>query len=224
MTFADRFNYIAFYDLDHTILKGNSATTLVEVAREREIMSSRQFRHALYLSVIYKLNLGNSTKMINRMLSWLKGLEEASIRRLCSEVFNNQLVETIRPEILQSLDKHRNENAAVVLLSSASLPVCEPVSKYLNMDETICTRLESINGILTGHTLGKLVYGKEKKEQLLAFCETHGHDPKLAYYYGDSYTDQHVMEAVGNPVAVSPDKKLLRIASARNWQILVHDR
>ena len=224
MTFADRFKYIAFYDLDHTILKGNSATTLVEVARERGIMSSKQFRHAVYLSLIYKLDLGNPTKMINRMLSWLKGLEEASIRQLCLEVFNSKLVETIRPEILQSLDQHRSEKGAVVLLSSATSPICEPVSQHLHMDETICTHLESIKGTLTGHTQGKLVYGKEKKNQMLAFCKTHGHDPQLAYYYGDSHTDQHVMEAVGNPVAVSPDKRLLRLATARNWQILVRER
>jgi HAD superfamily hydrolase (TIGR01490 family) len=224
MTFADRFRYIAFYDLDHTILKGNSATTLVEVARERGIMSSKQFRHAVYLSLIYKLNLGNPTKMINRMLSWLKGLDEASIRELCIEVFNRKLVETIRPEILQSLDHHRHEKGAVVLLSSATSPICEPVSKHLQMDETICTHLESIEGTLTGHTKGKLVYGKEKKKQMLAFCELHGYDPQLAYYYGDSHTDQYVMEAVGYPVAVSPDKRLLKIALARNWKILVRDR
>jgi len=224
MTFADRFRYIAFYDLDHTILKGNSATTLVEVARERGIMNARQFRHALYLSILYKLDLGNPTKMINRMLSWLKGLEEEAIRNLCSEVFHTQLMGCIRPEILQSLDQHRKENGGVVLLSSATSPICEPVSKHLQMDEIICTHLESIDGILTGHTQGKLVYGKEKKNQMLVFCKTHGHDPKLAYYYGDSHTDQYVMEAVGFPVAVSPDKRLKKIAGRKNWPIMAPDR
>jgi len=224
MAFSKRFRYVAFYDLDHTILTGNSATSLVEVARKRGIMTPRQFRHAVYLSLIYKLDLGNPTKMINRMLTWLKGLEEASIRALCSEVFSTQLVETIRPEILQSLDKHRKENGAVVLLSSATAPICEPASQYLKLDETICTHLESIDGILTGHTRGKLVYGKEKKNQMLSFCKARGHDPKLAYYYGDSHTDQYVMEAVGFPVAVSPDKRLRKIASRKNWPIIAPDR
>lgn len=224
MATVDKFKYLAFYDLDHTILTGNSANTLVEVARERGIMSPRQFRHAVFLSIIYKLDLGNPTKMINRMLSWLKGLEESSIRDLCLEVFNTQLVKTIRPEIIQSLDKHRSENGAVVLLSSATSPICEPVSKYLQMDDTICTYLESRDGILTGHTRGELVYGREKKNRMLSYCKIYKHDPGLAYYYGDSHTDQYVMEAVGNPVAVSPDKRLLKIATVRNWPILVRDR
>ena len=219
-----RYTYIAFYDLDHTIFEGNSATALVEKSRARGIMSPKQFRHAVYLSFIYKLNLGDPTKMINRMLTWLKGVDESSLRQLCLDVFNESLVETIRPEILQSIEEHRNQNGAVVLLSSATLPICEPVSKYLHMDDVICTHLESANGNLTGHTKGKLIYGKEKKKQMLSFCKKHNYDPRKAYYYGDSYTDHYVMEAVGNPVVVAPEKRLLKTATARNWTILVRDR
>ena len=50
-----RFNYTAFYDLDHTILEGNSATHLVQEAHQRGVMTERQFRHAIWLSILYKL-------------------------------------------------------------------------------------------------------------------------------------------------------------------------
>ncbi len=224
MSLNRSFTYIAFYDLDHTILRGNSATCLVEESRQRGVMNQKQYRHALYLSIIYKLNLGNPAKMINRMLSWLKGLPEESIKKLCREVFHDSLVNTIRPEILATLEVHRKQNGAVVLLSSASSPICEPVSKHLGLDDVICTHLSSDNGILNGTTDGKLVYGMEKKHRLLSYCQTHGYDPNDAFYYGDSYTDHHVMKAVGNPVAVSPDRRLLKIATRRNWPILLQDR
>jgi len=218
------FKYIAFYDLDHTILTGNSATYLVEEARLRGVMSPRQHRHAVYLSIIYKLNLGNPTKMINRMLSWLTGLHEEAVKKLCREVFMDDLVQTIRPEIVKSMSEHRTRNGANVLLSSATSPICEPVSEYLKMDDIICTQLASENGILSGKTDGKLVYGLEKKKRLLSYCETHGFEPSESYYYGDSYTDQYVMESVGKPVAVSPDRRLLKIALKQNWPILMRDR
>ena len=103
MKLHKKFKYIAFYDLDHTIFKGNSATYLVEEARQRGVMSPKQYRHALWLSLIYKLNIGDPTRMINRMLSWLKGLQEESIMKLCREVFHNSLIGTLRTEILDSL-------------------------------------------------------------------------------------------------------------------------
>ena len=224
MAITGKFNYLAFYDLDRTILKGNSATTLVEEARNRGMMSPKQFRHAVFLSIIYKLELGNPTKMINRMLSWLTGLEEVLVKQLCQDVFDNFLVDTIRPEILESMESHRKNGGALILLSSATSLICEPVSNHLQLEDVISTQLESEQGKLTGFTQGKLVYGKEKKVQMYSFCKKHQYKPAEAYYYGDSHTDFHVMAAVGNPVAVAPDKRLLRIARARKWPIVALDR
>lgn len=215
------FEYTAFYDLDHTILDGNSATHLVMESRKRKVMSERQYRHAVWLSILYKLNIGNPTLMINRMLSWLKGLKEADIMDLAQDIFDNIIKETIRPEILQTIREHRARKGAVILLSSATTPICQPVSQFMELDDMICTRLESENGILTGHTRGKLVYGPEKKVRMLSFCIENKYDPLDAWYYGDSHTDRYVMEAVGHPVAVSPDKRLMRIAKRNKWSILL---
>ena len=214
------FNYTAFYDLDHTILDGNSATHLVQEARKRGVMTERQFRQAVWLSILYKLKIGEPTKMINRMLSWLKGLKESSITKLSQEIFDHIIKETIRPEIVETIREHRAKKGKVVLLSSATTPICQPVSQYLELDEIICTRLESENGILTGHTAGKLVYGPEKKVRMLAYCREKEYDPQESWYYGDSHTDRYVMQAVGFPVAVFPDKRLLKIAKRNNWSIL----
>ena len=153
------YSYTAFYDLDHTILDGNSATHLVMEARKRGVMNERQYRHAVWLSILYKLNIGDPTMMINRMLSWLKGVKESYIMQLSEEIFNTVIKETIRPEIIDSIQQHRSKNGSVVLLSSATTPICQPVTRYMKLDEMICTRLESEKGILTGYTNGKLVYG-----------------------------------------------------------------
>jgi HAD superfamily hydrolase (TIGR01490 family) len=214
------FSYTAFYDLDHTILDGNSATHLVQEARGRGVMSENQYRHAIWLSILYKLRIGEPIRMINRMLSWLGGLSEESIMQLSKEIFEQIIKDTIRSEILETIKEHRANNGAVVLLSSATTPICEPVSHFLQMDDMICTRLESKNGILTGRTIGTLVYGPEKKVRMMEFCEKQGFAPEEAWYYGDSFTDRYVMEAVGHPVAVYPDSRLLRHAKRKGWTIV----
>jgi HAD superfamily hydrolase (TIGR01490 family) len=131
---------------------------------------------------------------------------------------------TIRPEILESFALHRSRGAAVVLLSSATSPICEPVAAHLELDALICTHLETRDGAFTGRTRGPLVYGKEKKRRMLSFCLEHEGEASDAWYYGDSHTDRHVMEAVGNPVAVSPDRRLKKIALRHTWPILADDR
>lgn len=224
MNTAEKFDYVAFYDLDHTILEDNSATHLVHEARRRGIMSGRRFRHAVWLSILYKLNIGNSTKMIIRMLSWLRGLREDEIDQLCVDVFSEFIVTKIRSEILDTIKEHRANKGAVVLLSSASEPICRQVRNYLKMDDLICSKLESVNGILTGKTQGKLVYGKEKANRLIEYCKSKDYRQGDAFYYGDSYTDEYVMKEVGHPVAVDPDKRLLRTALHHNWKIIARSR
>ena len=224
MNKGEKFDYIAFYDLDHTILEDNSATHLVHEARKRGIMSGRRFRHAVWLSILYKLRIGDSTKMIIRMLSWLNGLRKDDIELLCVDVFSKHLVPKIRPEILETIDEHRSKGGGVVLLSSSSEPLCRQVFIHLKMDDLISSKLESVNGILTGKTQGKLVYGKEKEERLVDYCIKNGYSQEDAYYYGDSYTDEYVMKAVGHPVAVDPDKKLLSIALKNDWTIILRKR
>lgn len=216
--------YIAFYDLDHTILSANSATFLIEESRKRGIMTPSQYRHAVWLSILYKMNLGDPVKMIGRMLTWLQGLQEVDIKKLCREIYHSNIKLSLRPEILESFEKHRRSGAAVVLLSSATEPICEAVYEDLLMDDMICTRLETRDGAFTGRTDGKLVYGKEKKLRLQSYCQELDSDPEKAWYYGDSYTDKYVMKAVGNPVAVSPDRRLKLIALRLNWTILTDDR
>ncbi len=219
-----KYEYIAFYDLDHTILSGNSATHLAEEARNRGVMSPKQYRHALYLSILYKLGVGDPSRMIIRMLSWLRGLSEPMVHQLCQEVFQEDLEKIIRPEILDSLEMHRKGKGANVLLSSATSPVCGPISEHLHLDDMICTYLETEDGKFTGRIDGTLVFGPEKKNRMLSYCAQYGHDPREAYYYGDSIADQYVMDAVGFPVAVSPDRKLLKIARRKEWPVLVNDR
>lgn len=214
------FAYTAFYDLDHTILDGNSATHLVQEARGRGVMSQKQYRQAIWLSILYKLRIGEPTEMINRMLSWLRGLNEESIMQLSNEIFEETIKDTIRSDILETIQEHRANNGAIVLLSSATTPICKPVSQFLQMDDLICTRLESVDGIFSGRTIGKLVYGPEKKVRMMEFCQKQGFAPEEAWYYGDSYTDRHVMEAVGHPVAVYPDSRLMRHAKRHEWTIL----
>jgi len=142
----------------------------------------------------------------------------------CQEIFDNVIIKRIRPAILDSLDVQRKAGAAVVLLTSATEAVSRPVAQHLKMDDLICTDLEEENGFYTGKTVGRLVYGKEKEVRMLAWCREHGFNPQEAYYYGDSFMDRYVMEAVGYPVAVDPDSRLLKLAVQKNWSILVRER
>src|SRR5207302_9393372 len=50
-------------------------------------------------------------------------------------------------------------------------------------------------------------------------AEREGIDLAGSYAYSDSATDTPMLEAVGHPIAVNPDRELRREAERRGWQI-----
>jgi putative phosphoserine phosphatase/1-acylglycerol-3-phosphate O-acyltransferase len=212
--------YIAFFDLDGTIISANSGKVLILSAYRKGLITWLDVIKGIYLSVLYRFDFMDTLKIINSMVGWLKGVSESGLSALSQEISREHLINTIRPEIVEEIRLHKKEGGMVVILSSAIMPVCKAISDYLEMDEIICSTLETTSGIFTGNPEGSLCFGKEKVARLTEFCNKNNINPCHSWYYGDSIADLPVLSSVGNPVCVNPDKKLLKTARKRGWRIL----
>jgi putative phosphoserine phosphatase / 1-acylglycerol-3-phosphate O-acyltransferase len=212
--------YIAFFDLDRTITGAISGNALTGAAYKKDLMSLSYFAKAIYLSLIYHINLRDPLKIIDEMVSWTKGIPEKTIDDLCSEVFNEILFPSVYSEARSEIKSHKERNAKVVILSSALTPICRNMAKNLEFDDIICSDLEVINGYLTGYPVGHLCFGEEKSIRLKEYCEKKNSKISDAWYYGDSISDLSALSSVGNPVCVNPDKKLKKEARKRGWKII----
>lgn len=212
--------YAAFFDLDHTILNINSGKVLIRKAYRNGLLSRPELLRAFWLSITYKLKLGNTVSLLEKMVSWIKGKKEESLDSLAKEVFDNNLVDAIREDIRTEIRLHKKEGAVTAILSSSILPLCSRVAANLEIDDILCSELEINDGIYTGKTETNLCFGKEKAIRLTDYCLKKNIDPSESYYYGDSIDDFHALSIVGNPVCVNPDKKLRKIAKSRGWRII----
>jgi putative phosphoserine phosphatase / 1-acylglycerol-3-phosphate O-acyltransferase len=213
--------YIAFFDVDGTLINVNSGKSLVNTGYKSGLISTKNFIHALYLSLLFKFNLRKPGRIIDRMAGWLKGLSEDTVKKLSEEVFLSSLYPAIRPEIYTEIRYHKEQNARVVILSSAVQFVCLPLAKHLVMDDVICSELEVREGVFTGRFDGNLCYGDEKVNRLKDYCEEMNCSLEKAYYYADSISDFQALDSVGYPVCVNPDKKLAKVAGAKHW--IIHE-
>jgi HAD superfamily hydrolase (TIGR01490 family) len=212
-------SYIAFFDLDDTLIRANSGKLLVRGAYEKGMMSLPDLIKALWLSFLYKFRLMDSEKIIAGMLKWLDRVPEKRVSDLSSEVFEKHMLHAIPENARSEIKIHKDRNAAVVILSSALSPVCQVVADHLELDDVICTQIETDDGLYTGRTAGKLCFGNEKVSRLKEYCEKNNCKVEQAWYYGDSFSDIPVLQIVGNPVCVNPDKKLQKAANKNSWKI-----
>ena len=213
-------NYIAFFDLDGTIIDANSGKELILYAYKKGFISWLDIVRGIYLSMLYRFKVKDTVKIIHSMAGWLKGVSQSGLITLSEEIFRDRLMKSIRPEVVEKIMFHKNNGGMVVILSSAIMPVCKAIADHLEMDDVICSVLETRNGIFTGNPEGSLCFGKEKVARLTEFCNKNNINPCHSWYYGDSIADLPVLCSVGNPVCVNPDKKLLKAAKERGWQVL----
>jgi HAD superfamily hydrolase (TIGR01490 family) len=213
-------SYIAFFDLDRTISSATSGNALARRGYKKGLIKKRDFAYAFYLSMLYRLNLRDPHKIVDKMVSWVAGVPEKKMNDLCSEIVHEILLPAIYPEARAEIEIHRKNNAHIVILSSALRAVCLDMAADLKADDIVCSDLEAENGFLTGRPVGRLCYGDEKKVRLTEYCNNNNASISDAWYYGDAFTDLAVLSTVGYPRCVNPDKRLRKAARRRKWKIL----
>lgn len=213
--------YAAFFDLDRTILSINSGFPLVREAYKGGLMSISDYLNAIWLSLLYKFRLRDTSLIVSGMGRWLKGLTVDELNELSERVVNKYLVKAIRPVIISEIRFHRENNAEIVILSSALLQICSPIGSQMGADGIICTEMDAENGVFTGSSKHGFCLGEEKRIRLMQHCDQRSYSLNEAYCYGDSIADLHALETVGHPVCVHPDRRLRRIALKKGWRVIL---
>jgi phosphoserine phosphatase len=117
------------------------------------------------------------------------------------------------------IESHHAVGRDVVIVSSSGTEVVEPIGELLGADYVVATRMEVVDGRYTG-TVEFYCAGPNKAVAMRALAERNGYDLADCYAYSDSYTDLPMLEAVGHPCAVNPDRALRREANTRGWPVL----
>ena len=121
------------------------------------------------------------------------------------------------------IEDHRLDGRDIVIDSTSGSEVVEPIGQMLGADLVVATRLEIAEGRYTGE-IAYYAYGEEKARAIRELADQRGYDLEASYAYSDSITDTPMLEAVGHPSAVNPDRDLRRFATARGWPVLVFTR
>ena len=114
--------------------------------------------------------------------------------------------------------EHQAAGEEVWLLSAATQFVVQPVAEFLGIPCRF-TELEIIGQRITGYIVGEACYGPGKVTWAERIARERGVALADCAFYSDSISDLPLLERVGRPVAVNPDRRLERLARARGWVV-----
>jgi HAD superfamily hydrolase (TIGR01490 family) len=212
----------AFFDLDKTIIAKSSVIAFGRPFYREGLISRRTIARGIYAQFVYMLVGADEEKMERMreaMLALTKGWEHAHIRDIVRETLEDVISPIIYAEALELIEEHNRVGRKTVIISSSPAEVVEPLAAFLGVDAAIATRAEvDEEGRYTG-ALEFYAYGPHKADAIREMAVREGLDLAGSYAYSDSITDLPMLELVGHPVAVNPDKELARIAREREWEI-----
>jgi HAD superfamily hydrolase (TIGR01490 family) len=212
----------AFFDLDKTVIAKASMVAFSGPLHRAGLVSRRMLLRAAWGQLIFA-QFGVSTARLDKLRDSVLRLTRGWGRDEVSLIVEEALVEVIEPivyeEALDLIRAHQAAGRLVFIVSASPEEVVFPLGRYLGVDEAIGTRAEiDAHGNYTGRT-DRYCYGPEKVAAVSDAARRYGIDLSASYAYSDSASDRPMLEAVGHPVAVNPDRELLRTARRQGWEV-----
>jgi len=212
---------LAIFDLDHTLLNGDSDYLWGEYMVANQIVDKDEYqaKNKAFLRAYQSGQLNN-----NEYLQFaLKPLTRHSIERLYnwrSDYVKNWIEPIIVTGAAALLKQHREQGDTLIIVSATNLFITEPIAELFGIQHILSTEPEIVDKRYTGRYLGTPTYKEGKVVALKAWLKDSDHRLEDSYFYTDSINDLSLLEQVSIPVAVNPDDELGAIAEERGWQIL----
>ena len=212
----------AFFDLDKTIIASSSALAFSRHFYDGGLINRRAVLRGAYAQLVFVTG-GADHEQIERLRARLcaqvAGWQVQQVSDIVAETLHDVVAPVVYAEAAALIDSHHENGLDVVIVSTSGQEVVEPIGAMLGADRVVATRMRVEDGCYTGE-IEDYVYGPAKAEAIRRLAAEIGYDLAASYAYSDSATDLPMLEAVGHPYAVNPDRALRREATARDWPVL----
>jgi len=212
---------LAIFDLDNTLLGGDSDNLWGQFACQRGLVDGADF--ALRNEQFYQ-DYKSGSLDINAYLRFaLSSIAGRSLDEVAA-LHEDFMVSKIRPILLPRADRliasHRARGHELLIITATPDFVTRPIARLLGVRELIASESEVVDDCYTGEPTGVPSYHAGKVTRLRAWLA--GRDTSLAgaFFYTDSHNDLPLLELVDNPVAVDPDDILRARAEAEGWPVI----
>ena len=212
---------LAIFDLDNTLIGGDSDFLWGEFIGEEGIVDANAYRKKNeYFYQQYDLG----TLDIYAWLEFcLEPLTRYSMTEL-QELHHRFMIQKIEPILLDKaqncINRHKERGDTVLVITASTSFVTAPIVKKYGINHLLATEPEIKAGRYTGGVSGMPCFQSGKIDKLMPWLQKNEETLTGSTFYSDSHNDLPLLELVDNPVAVNADKILTKIAEKKGWEVL----
>ncbi len=212
----------AFFDLDKTVIAKSSVLAFGRPFYRDGLISRRDVVKAAYAQLSFKIG-GADDAQIARIRDYMaqlcKGWSVDQVHQIVNETLHEIINPFVYAEAAALIDEHQRAGRDVVLVSASGEEMVRPIGESLGISDVIATRMAVEDGKYSGE-VEFYAAGPNKVAAVRQLAAERGYNLGDSYAYSDSISDLPLLEAVGHPNAVNPDRALRRAAIEREWPML----
>lgn len=212
----------AFLDLDHTVIAKSSALAFSKPFMDQGLINRRTVLKSSYAQFLMLLS-GADHDQMERMRSHLTnmctGWNVEQVKAIVNETMHDIVTPLVFAEAAELIADHKLCGRDVVVVSASGEEIVAPIARALGATHAMATRMVVAEGKYTGE-IAFYCYGEGKVQAIRELAAREGYPLEHCYAYSDSITDLPMLQAVGHPSAVNPDRALRKEAIANGWPVL----
>jgi len=212
----------AFFDLDKTVIAKSSALAFGRPFYRDGLINRRDVVKAAYAQLSFKIG-GADDAQIARIRDYMaqlcKGWSVDQVHQIVNETLNEIINPYVYAEAAALIEEHRRAGRDVILVSASGEELVRPIGESLGINDIIATRMAVKDGKYSGE-VEFYAAGPNKLTAVRQLAAERGYHLQDSYAYSDSISDLPLLEAVGHPNAVNPDRALRKAAIDRQWPTL----
>jgi HAD superfamily hydrolase (TIGR01490 family) len=216
----------AFFDLDKTVIAKSSTLAFGRPFFQGGLINRRAVLKGAYAQFVFSL-AGADADQMERMRSQITamttGWDVAVVHDIVRETLHEIVDPLVYAEAADLIEAHRAAGREIVIVSSSGAEMVGPIGEMLGVDRVVATRMVTVDGRYTG-AMDFYAYGENKAAAMRELAAEQGWELADCWAYSDSVTDLPMLDAVGHPTAVNPDRGLRRVAAERGWPVLEFSR
>ncbi|OBG97337.1 inhibition of morphological differentiation protein [Mycobacterium sp. E136] len=212
----------AFFDLDKTVIAKSSTLAFSKPFFEQGLLNRRAVLKSTYAQFLFLMS-GADHDQMDRMRAYVTnmctGWDVEQVKSIVSETLHDIVNPLVFAEAAELIADHKLCGRDVVMVSASGEEIVAPIARALGATHAMATRMVVEDGKYTGE-IAFYCYGEGKVAAIRELAAREGYALEHSYAYSDSITDLPMLEAVGHPSVVNPDRALRKEAVARGWPVL----
>ncbi|MDZ7736831.1 MAG: HAD family hydrolase [Gammaproteobacteria bacterium] len=212
---------LAIFDLDNTLIGGDSDYLWGEYLCEQGIINSDGHRHAhrQYYEDYHAGRL-DIQAFLRFQLKPLADNPLDDLERWRRDYIESKIKPILLPRARQLIEDHRRRGHQLLIITATNRFITEPIAAELGIENLVATEPEFRNGRFTGEVRGLPSYREGKVQRMHEWLRERGETSCEQWFYSDSHNDIPLLKEVDHPMAVDPDDQLREFAEKMDWPVI----